>query len=47
MDRPTGPASCREEAHFSPWLIPRPYVPDWLTIDSRNGELVGDFGYAT
>jgi hypothetical protein len=26
---------------------PRPYVPNWLTIDYRRGEWVGDFGYAS
>lgn len=25
---------------------PRPYVPNWLTIDYRRGEWVGNFGYA-
>jgi hypothetical protein len=25
---------------------PRPYVPNWLAIDYRRGEWVGDFGYA-
>ena len=25
---------------------PRPYVPNWLTIDYRRGQWVGDFGYA-
>ncbi len=25
---------------------PRPYVPNWLTIDYRGGEWVGNFGYA-
>ncbi len=25
---------------------PRPYVPNWLTIDYRHGEWVGNFGYA-
>ena len=25
---------------------PRPYVPNWLKIDYRRGEWVGDFGYA-
>ncbi|WP_324780340.1 hypothetical protein [Thiobacillus sedimenti] len=25
---------------------PRPYVPNWLTIDFRRGEWVGEFGYA-
>ena len=24
---------------------PRPYVPNWLAIDYRRGEWVGDFGY--
>jgi hypothetical protein len=25
---------------------PRPYVPNWLDIDYRRGEWVGNFGYA-
>lgn len=25
---------------------PRPYVPNWLSIDYRGGEWVGNFGYA-
>ncbi len=25
---------------------PRPYVPNWLAIDYRRGEWVGEFGYA-
>lgn len=25
---------------------PRPYVPNWLSIDFRRGEWVGNFGYA-
>jgi len=25
---------------------PRPYVPNWLAIDYRRGEWVGNFGYA-
>jgi hypothetical protein len=25
---------------------PRPYVPNWLAIDFRKGEWVGNFGYA-
>ncbi len=25
---------------------PRPYVPNWLAIDYRRGQWVGDFGYA-
>jgi hypothetical protein len=25
---------------------PRPYVPNWLAIDFRRGEWVGEFGYA-
>jgi len=25
---------------------PRPYVPNWLAIDFRRGEWIGDFGYA-
>jgi hypothetical protein len=25
---------------------PRPYVPNWLSIDYRKGEWVGNFGYA-
>ena len=25
---------------------PRPYVPNWLAIDYRQGEWVGNFGYA-
>jgi hypothetical protein len=25
---------------------PRPYVPNWLSIDYRRGEWVGNFGYA-
>jgi hypothetical protein len=25
---------------------PRPYVPNWLALDYRRGEWVGDFGYA-
>ncbi len=25
---------------------PRPYVPNWLRIDYRRGEWVGEFGYA-
>ncbi len=25
---------------------PRPYVPNWLSIDYRHGKWVGDFGYA-
>jgi len=25
---------------------PRPYVPNWLAIDFRRGNWVGDFGYA-
>lgn len=25
---------------------PRPYVPNWLSIDFRRGDWVGDFGYA-
>jgi len=25
---------------------PRPYVPNWLTIDYRRGRWVGEFGYA-
>lgn len=25
---------------------PRPYVPNWLTIDYRRGKWVGNFGYA-
>ena len=31
--------------HF-PLENPRPYVPNWLTIDYRRGEWVGNFGYA-
>lgn len=26
---------------------PRPYVPNWLDIDYRHGEWVGNFGYAS
>jgi len=26
---------------------PRPYVPNWLSIDYRRGEWVGNFGYAS
>ncbi len=26
---------------------PRPYVPNWLAIDYRRGEWVGNFGYAS
>lgn len=29
-----------------PLQNPRPYVPNWLTIDYRRGEWVGAFGYA-
>ena len=29
-----------------PLANPRPYVPNWLTIDYRHGKWVGDFGYA-
>jgi hypothetical protein len=29
-----------------PIANPRPYVPNWLAIDYRRGEWVGDFGYA-
>jgi hypothetical protein len=29
-----------------PIANPRPYVPNWLTIDFRNGQWAGDFGYA-
>ena len=25
---------------------PRPYVPNWLSIDFRRGQWVGNFGYA-
>jgi hypothetical protein len=25
---------------------PRPYVPNWLSIDYRRGQWVGNFGYA-
>lgn len=31
--------------HF-PLENPRPYVPNWLSIDYRRGEWVGNFGYA-
>ena len=30
-----------------PLANPRPYVPNWLTIDYRRGQWVGDFGYAS
>lgn len=30
-----------------PLANPRPYVPNWLTIDYRRGEWAGDFGYAS
>lgn len=26
---------------------PRPYVPNWLAIDYRRGQWVGEFGYAS
>ena len=29
-----------------PIANPRPYVPNWLRIDFRRGEWVGEFGYA-
>lgn len=29
-----------------PIANPRPYVPHWLRIDFRNGEWLGEFGYA-
>ncbi len=29
-----------------PIANPRPFVPNWLAIDYRRGEWVGDFGYA-
>ncbi|NDP49223.1 MAG: hypothetical protein GZ085_12715 [Sulfuriferula multivorans] len=28
-----------------PLANPRPYVPNWLSIDFRRGEWVGNFGY--
>lgn len=30
-----------------PIANPRPYVPNWLTIDYRHGQWVGEFGYAS
>lgn len=30
-----------------PIANPRPFVPNWLAIDYRRGEWVGDFGYAS
>jgi hypothetical protein len=30
-----------------PIANPRPYVPNWLIIDYRRGEWVGNFGYAS
>ena len=29
-----------------PIANPRPYVPNWLSIDFRRGKWVGNFGYA-
>ncbi|MHB1092368.1 hypothetical protein [Thiobacillus sp.] len=29
-----------------PLKNPRPYVPNWLSIDYRRGKWVGNFGYA-
>ena len=29
-----------------PIANPRPYVPNWLRIDFRRGEWLGEFGYA-